>query len=169
VLRVLDHQVHTITDMDWDTMTGICAECGACEVFAGVVRPYTEEPRLKIACRNKIRQHQTSGPSGNGDNGPAFSRRYFAPGVRMPDFTRKQARERLVGAECEICARPAQNNDHDHATGQVRGTLCRDCNLLLGYAFDDVERLRAAADYLERYRALLASEVQDGGRGPEAA
>ena len=40
--------------------------------------------------------------------------------------------------------------DHDHNTGRVRGLLCNDCNLLLKKHFTP-ERLRAAADYLERH------------------
>lgn len=40
--------------------------------------------------------------------------------------------------------------DHDHATGRYRGRICRSCNYLLGVVRDDPQRLRNAADYLER-------------------
>jgi hypothetical protein len=39
--------------------------------------------------------------------------------------------------------------DHDHRTGKIRGLLCSQCNRTLGHS-ESPERLRRAADYLER-------------------
>jgi hypothetical protein len=39
--------------------------------------------------------------------------------------------------------------DHCHQSGQVRGVLCRNCNVALGLMADNPERLRRAAEYLE--------------------
>lgn len=52
---------------------------------------------------------------------------------------------------CAICAGAGEVLDHDHATGAVRGTLCRRCNLLLGRVLDDPALLEAAAGYLQRH------------------
>lgn len=51
---------------------------------------------------------------------------------------------------CAICHRPDRRGhlavDHDHATGAVRGLLCRLCNLKLGWyeSLDNDSRIRLA-------------------------
>lgn len=67
----------------------------------------------------------------------------------------------LVSGNCSICGssetvtrsgrvrRPSI--DHCHRTGVIRGVLCSGCNSGLGLCNDDPARLRAAAEYLERY------------------
>lgn len=41
--------------------------------------------------------------------------------------------------------------DHDHKTGNLRGLLCRKCNALLGMASDQIEIIRRAVQYLEKW------------------
>ena len=66
------------------------------------------------------------------------------------------------GGKCAICGEPPSDANtrahwggklcvnHDHDTGKVRGLLCNDCNLAVGYG-KTPEALRAAADYLEHH------------------
>lgn len=52
---------------------------------------------------------------------------------------------------CEVCgAIGGICFDHDHATGQFRGWICRRCNLILGHAKDSPVLLRQLADYLKK-------------------
>jgi uncharacterized CHY-type Zn-finger protein len=55
-------------------------------------------------------------------------------------------------ALCHVAFTKTPLVDHDHITGRIRGLLCAGCNNILGLARDSAERLRAAADYLERGR-----------------
>ena len=55
---------------------------------------------------------------------------------------------------CAICRKQQERAfdvDHNHATGEVRGLLCTNCNRMLGHAGDSAANLRAAADYLESF------------------
>lgn len=58
------------------------------------------------------------------------------------------------GGRCAICQKQPEirplDIDHDHATGEVRGLLCSNCNRMLGHAGDDPTRLRNGAVYLAR-------------------
>mgnify|MGYP000650381620 CR=1 FL=1 len=55
---------------------------------------------------------------------------------------------------CAICAENLSNShthvDHCHTSGKVRGILCNPCNNMIGHAKDNIQALRAAADYLEQ-------------------
>lgn len=72
------------------------------------------------------------------------------------------------GNRCAICKTEEVGGnanhwhvDHDHATGRVRGLLCQRCNMLLGYAKDDHNRLLAAVEYLTGMK--IGSVVYDFG------
>jgi len=59
--------------------------------------------------------------------------------------------------KCAICGETCltgQNHfvDHEHTNGINRGLLCRSCNLMLGYAHDDIEMLKSAIKYLKEYK-----------------
>ena len=68
------------------------------------------------------------------------------------------------GGLCSICNQPertVRNHllaiDHDHETGRFRSLLCSHCNRAIGMFGDDPERLRQAAEYIERHRVALAT------------
>ena len=56
--------------------------------------------------------------------------------------------------KCKICGTDEPRGiggwkvDHCHSTGKVRGLLCNNCNLGLGYFKDNIKSLEAAIQYL---------------------
>lgn len=71
---------------------------------------------------------------------------------------------------CAICRNKPRTRalavDHDHKTGEIRGLLCSRCNHgLLGHAYDSVEMLKRALDYLEN---PPAKDFFSGNKGNNA-
>lgn len=53
---------------------------------------------------------------------------------------------------CEVCGSTQYPHlDHCHMSGNIRGILCRGCNVTLGQVSDNPKTLRALADYLEAH------------------
>lgn len=55
--------------------------------------------------------------------------------------------------ECAICGEYRGEDlvvDHDHRTGELRGLLCQECNIGLGWFKDCWGRLQLAAKYIKR-------------------
>lgn len=81
--------------------------------------------------------------------------------IRLNDYRQMVV---LQGGVCAICRKPPKEGqrlcvDHDHACcprerccGEcIRGLLCMKCNMLLGHAEDNTERLDSAKEYLRLY------------------
>lgn len=58
---------------------------------------------------------------------------------------------------CDICGRTPDHSaysalciDHCHDTNVFRGLLCSQCNTMLGHAYDNVDTLLSAVEYLQR-------------------
>lgn len=63
-------------------------------------------------------------------------------------------RERQGGL-CAVCRDPLpggskEHVDHDHATGQIRGITCHNCNQAIGHLKEDVRRAFLVVQYLRK-------------------
>lgn len=64
---------------------------------------------------------------------------------------------------CQVCgskARPAI--DHCHKTSKVRGILCSNCNMAIGFAMDNPEILEALANYIRKFHKPKSIKSKDG-------
>lgn len=87
-------------------------------------------------------------------------------GVSLADYETMLAGQ---DGKCAICQTTPDTQrygvfhvDHCHATGRVRGLLCRGCNNILGVINDDPAALKRAIEYLKEPeligRAILEAE-----------
>lgn len=87
-------------------------------------------------------------------------------GIDLIDYQKMFVEQGGCCAACKNPERDMRNGkvkwlavDHCHETGAVRGLLCAGCNMSIGRMQEDPDRLRAAADYIERHKALMPSNV----------
>jgi endogenous inhibitor of DNA gyrase (YacG/DUF329 family) len=79
-----------------------------------------------------------------------LSERLRKYGLTLEEF------DAMMAVGCAICGRHDSQDgrslaiDHCHASGKPRGVLCVNCNQGLGKFADNPDRLRAAAEYIER-------------------
>lgn len=82
-----------------------------------------------------------------------------------------QRMHRFQGGRCALCRRATGATrrlavDHCHATGRVRGLLCKRCNTILGHARDDVDFFWRCSEYLinpPAFAVIGERVVPDGG------
>jgi len=149
-------------------------KCKACHVSECVARDRAD-PQKSLARCHRWR-------SSNPGRASAISRAWQ---LRHPEkFRQSRAKIKFSidfdamwvtqGGLCACCGLPMQREgkdptavcvDHDRSGGAgkkscgkcVRGLIHRNCNLVLGYAKDDLKVLRAAVEYLEKWEARRES------------
>lgn len=115
---------HRVSNVDESSRLGDCSHCGR-------VRVYRHGARWSCSTADRERQRDKKS--------------------RHHGLTQSEAQAMKRSAKCEICGSIEDLKiDHDHASGAIRGVLCHHCNVAIGHMRDSPERLRAAADYLEK-------------------
>lgn len=89
-------------------------------------------------------------------------------GITIADYEEMSSRQ---GDVCACCGEPETTRrhghqlclavDHCHTTGAIRGLLCGNCNQGLGLFKDSPDRLRKAAEYLERHASKTNGAALD--------
>lgn len=126
------HQLnkHIISNADEESRTGQCSRCGPVTVWKR-----TRDYGVTWFCSVK---------------GTERNRTYYS-GKRAHGLTKNKVRKLKEGRVCEVptCNEPSTQLDHCHDTGNIRGVLCRDHNLALGYVHDSIEELEGLIEYLK--------------------
>jgi hypothetical protein len=134
---------------------------GECKVCARLLRRenyeknreiYIERARLWVRENpdraRATRKRRNARPEVKRSARDAYYRRTY--GVSADEF---DAMLEAQGGRCAICKEmperlASMHVDHDHATGEVRGLLCLNCNQGIGKLKDDASLLLRAAFYL---------------------
>lgn len=123
----------------------VCAVCGD---------PITDRNAKAIFCSVKCKSvdRRNSGKASASQLVCYYKRQY---GLTVDEIAEKLAAQDGRCAICGTTEAGGRHNvfavDHDHGTGAVRGMLCNNCNIGIGYLGDSPETLDAAAAYLRRY------------------
>ncbi|MFP3967298.1 endonuclease VII domain-containing protein [Actinomadura fulvescens] len=135
-----------------------CPRCQETKPLEAFGRNRSEKSGLTAYCRpcHTAAMTEIKERTHGGQRNYMLKRRY---GITVEDVERMAAEQ---GGVCIICLRSDPKHvDHGHKTGKVRGLLCFSCNGALGQFGDDVERLRAAAKYLDRHSRVAAQPVDE--------
>lgn len=139
------------------TRDGLTHTCSNCNKLASK-RYRQENPEKAAAARDRWiaehpervrelgararRKYRSKPEFRDKDRDQRYRSRY---GITLADYDQMLADQ---GGKCAICERELSLDvDHDHDTGEVRGLLCRGCNMRL-HAFENVEWRDRAMAYL---------------------
>lgn len=133
-----------------ETRDGFASWCKTCVIFGNKIRRQTRKasslcvrcgaPRYKslALCYDCGLRHRL--------------RHIFK--IDTPEFLKAEAAYKQFDGRCQCCGHSDSRSknewsiDHDHETKKFRGIICSSCNLMLGHAGDDIQRLQAGVTYL---------------------
>lgn len=134
--------------------------CTKCENDLPLTEFYTSHGKPYPACKTCHNERQRLYREANREKINArarelYSQRTYGVSEQMLADVRQ-----IQGGVCAICEeREPEWIDHDHATGLVRGLLCKPCNWALGHLKDDPVIIRRALMYVQYYMSVQDPEI----------
>ena len=128
-----------------------CKTCNTTKPSSEFGRANGKRDGLKSKCKECSREYSKKHYHQNPEKHNIRSKEYqFQHRYGLePQLAKKLAKDN-TGA-CEICGTVGKLAvDHCHEKVKFRGLICRNCNLMLGYAKDKIDVLHAGAEYLRQ-------------------
>ena len=140
----------------------ICSDCKELKSLKDFYKDKTHKDGLQSVCKKCFCKKTNAYKKKNKEkirkaNKDLHLRKTF--GITLEEYQEKLRKQRGV---CAICGLPETSVykgkvrhlsvDHNHKTNQVRGLLCNDCNVMLGWAKDETARLLGAIRYLDYWK-----------------
>jgi hypothetical protein len=133
----------------------ICSNCKEVKHLDSFYKDRTTKDGLSYCCKVCRKEREQLYRQSNKYKKKLRKRKWAEQNINI---TYEQYEEMLdeQNGSCAICGKKEnQFNkgmcvDHCHETGQIRGLLCTECNLGIGYLKDDKELLMKAVDYLTK-------------------
>lgn len=126
------------------------------EFYRSNTRYYQRECKICNKERKYAWHHTDSGKISSANT--KLKRRY---GITLEEYEKMLE---SVGGRCEICGASNSDHghrlgvDHNHATGEIRGILCKSCNVAISRFKDDASIMRRASEYISRIGTLRTVE-----------
>lgn len=134
-------------------MSKTCSKCKKTSLIQNFYSDVSKKDRLSSRCRAcvKLRSKEQRVKLG-----PWFRREYDLKrlyGLTIEDYDNIL---RTQNGVCKICKEKCKTRkylsvDHCHATGKVRGLLCKECNVGIGCFRNSALLMNSAAEYLENF------------------
>ena len=130
-------------------------------------KEYSSRPEVKARVNARLKLRRAT-PEGKAKFKSYYKTYYYSAKGKTQEKVRKLKRSFKITLEqykemfskqngcCAICKRPLSEFkrslavDHDHKTNKIRGLLCVNCNIILGNAYDSIEILTQAIQYLNQ-------------------
>lgn len=129
---------------DKRTRDGCQAKCKSCASDEAFERRQRDPDTTNAIARKSYHKRKDTSKFNTSTRRSAVKRQY---GITLEEYDFR------ISLGCGICGEltDSMHLDHDHQTGAVRGALCREHNIGLGYFKDDPEMLEKAAAYLRSF------------------
>lgn len=133
-------------------------QCTKCKIFKNINEYYFDnttnkpKPNCKICDRKRRQLPEVKKRDALVRTATRIKRVYNISSDYYEYLLNQQNHKCAICKKRELDSKGRLSIDHCHNTGQVRGLLCRSCNLGIGNLKDNISLLAEAIKYLEKHK-----------------